>query len=189
MKLFGRRKNTVDSLRTSRLELVAITPELLHAEESNLSRLASLLTAFIPAEWPPAEWEPHVRAMIALQCSEKPHTTGWHRYVVLLPSAPPQLRSQLIGCLGGFPKDAGEVEIGYSTLPAFQRQGFGSEAALAFVEWLLQQEGVTAVTAQTYLGMSESLKIMQRCGMLPDGQGDDPGTVRYRRLRSDHPRA
>lgn len=185
MNLFTRRKHKIKPLRTPRLELVAITPELLDAEENSLARFASMLPAYIPAEWPPAEWEPHVRAMIALQCADQPHTAGWHRYVLLLPSLQPQPRprAQLIGCLGGFPKAPGEVEIGYSTLPAFQRQGFGSEAARVFVDWLLEQGSVTAVTAQAYLHKPESLKVMQRCGMSPAGPGDDPGTARYRRDR------
>ena len=119
--------------------------------------------------------------MIALQCAEQPGTSGWHRYVVL--AAAGQQQAQLIGCLGGFPKAVGEVEIGYATLPAFQRRGFASEAACALVEWLLQQNNVTAVTAQAFLSKPESIKVMQRCGMLPAGSGDDAGTVRYRRSR------
>jgi len=31
--------------------------------------------------------------------------------------------------------------------------------------------------------MAESIKVMERCGMVFAGEGDDPGTVRYRRER------
>ena len=183
LRWFARRERKIAPLRTPRLALVAITPELLEAEENSLTCLAAMLPASVPSEWPPADWEPHVRAMIALQCADTPRMIGWHRYMLLLPSAFLPHRSQLIGCLGGFPKAAGEVEIGYSTLPAFQRQGYGSEAARVFVDWLLMQDSVTAVTAQAFLHKSESLKVMQRCGMVPAGPGDDPGTTRYRRGR------
>jgi len=88
-----------------------------------------------------------------------------------------------VGCVGGFPRGDGVVEIGYSTLPAFQRKGYGTEAAGALVEYLLEQEGVRAVTAQTFASMAESIKVMERCGMVFAGEGDDPGTVRYRRER------
>ena len=40
----------------------------------------------------------------------------------------------LIGCVGAFPKEAGDVEIGYSTLPEFQRKGYATEAAAALLE-------------------------------------------------------
>lgn len=183
MRWFARREHKIAPLRTPRLTLVAITPELLEAEENSLTRFAAMLPAYIPSEWPPADWEPHVRAMIASQCADAPRMTGWHRYTLLLPAAFPPHRAQLIGCLGGFPKAGGEVEIGYSTLPAFQRQGYGSEAARIFVNWLLMQDSVTAVTAQAYLHKPESLKVMERCGMTPAGPGDDPGTARYRRAR------
>jgi len=39
------------------------------------------------------------------------------------------------------------------------------------------------VSAQTYPSLPESIKVMERCGMEFVGVGDDPGTVRYRRMR------
>ena len=131
-------------------------------------------------EWPPADWEQHVLEMIYAQAMEKPESLGWHRYVLLRESK----GKTLIGCVGGFPKAEGVVEIGYSTLPGFQRKGFGSEAAKTLVAWLLRQKDVKAVTAQTFAESAESIKVMQRCGMTFVGDGDDPGTVRYRRERS-----
>lgn len=193
MKLFARQAAGPPVLRTARLELLPITPRLLEAEQAGREQLAALLGAAVLPEWPPAEWEPHVRAMIALQCAEQPGTAGWHRYVRLQAyvggkgraKTDPQreARAQLIGCLGAFPKQRGEVEIGYSTLPAFQRQGYASEAVCALIDWLLEQQTVTCVVAQAFLSKPESIKVMQRCGMQPAGAGDDPGTVKYRRLR------
>jgi RimJ/RimL family protein N-acetyltransferase len=88
----------------------------------------------------------------------------------------------LIGAVGGFPKPEGDVEIGYSTLSSFQRKGYGTEAARALVSWLLTQKDVQSVSAQTYLSLPESIKVMERCGMTYVGRGDDEGTVRYRRM-------
>ena len=45
------------------------------------------------------------------------------------------------------------------------------------------QEGVQSVSAQTYPRIPESIKVMERCGMSFVGEGDDVGTVRYRRMR------
>jgi RimJ/RimL family protein N-acetyltransferase len=75
------------------------------------------------------------------------------------------------------------VEIGYSTLPQFQRRGIATAAAQALVDWLLTRDGVRSVSAQTFRRLPESIKVMERCGLTYDGDGDEPGSVRYRRLR------
>jgi [ribosomal protein S5]-alanine N-acetyltransferase len=167
----------VADLKTARLRLIAITPAMLAAEKLADGSLAKLLRARLTAEWPPEHWEPHVFDFILKQFEDEPETLGWHRYVVL-----PNGRT-LIGAVGGFPKPEGDVEIGYSTLPEFQRLGYGTEAAKALVDWLLSREGVRSVSAQTFPRLPESIKVMERCGMQFVGDGDDEGTVRYRRMR------
>jgi [ribosomal protein S5]-alanine N-acetyltransferase len=177
MKLFGRR--TAD-LKTARLRLVSITPAMLKAEEAGNGSFAKTLGAEVTADWPPEHWEPHVYHFIQKQYEDEPRTRGWHRYVLL-----PKGRGWvLIGAVGAFPKLEGDAEIGYSTIPSYQRQGFGTEAARALVEWLLTQKDVTSVSAQTYPSLPESIKVMERCGMTFVGAGEDEGTVRYLRRRS-----
>ena len=176
--LQGRRGNTV--LRTPRLDLVPITRTMLDAERRADGTLGGQLHARVTAEWPPEHWEPHVLDFIAQQILTTPHAADWHRYV-LLREMP--LRRVLVGCVGGFPKANGDVEIGYSTLPAYQRRGYATEAAGALVEMLLARETVYSVSAQTYETLPESVKVMERVGMSFVGPGDHPGTVRYRRMR------
>ncbi|MFP5268609.1 MAG: GNAT family N-acetyltransferase [Acidobacteriota bacterium] len=170
-------------LKAGGLRLVAITPEMLLAEQENdAARLGSLLRARLTEEWPPVDWEPHLHRMIQKQYDELPESFGWHRYVVL--DGGLGRPRTLVGAIGGFPRAYGDVEIGYSTLPAFQRRGYASAAARTLVDWLLTQEGVRSVSAQAYLNVTESIKVMQRCGMSYAGQGDEAGTVRYRRAAS-----
>jgi ribosomal-protein-alanine N-acetyltransferase len=176
MKLF-RRSQTTPDLRTERLRLVAMTPEMLIAEIEQESRLGLLLRATQPAEWPPKDFEPHVVRMIRQQALESPEKRGWHRYVVSEGDA------VLVGCIGAFPKPNGIAEIGYSTLPQFQRRGFATEAVRCLVEYLLQQDGVEAIRAQAFAHAEESFKVMQRAGLHPAGEGDDPGTLQYLRQR------
>ena len=179
---FQRSAGDVADLRVGRLRLVAITPEMLEAEQRESAvELARLLGARITAEWPPLDWEPHVFRFILRQYDEHPETLGWHRYVVLCD--PLGLTRTMVGAVGAFPRPWGDAEIGYSTLPQFQRRGIGTSAALALVEWLLTREGVRSVSAQTFRRLPESIKVMERCGMTCDGDGDEPGTVRYRRPR------
>jgi RimJ/RimL family protein N-acetyltransferase len=176
------RVTRVTDLKTGRLRLVAITPEMLAAEHnSDAVALARLLRAKLTHEWPPVDWEPHVYRIILKQYDEWPDSFGWHRYVLLKGGL--GRPGTLVGAVGGFPRASGDVEIGYSTLPAFQRRGYATAFATKLVEWLLTFDGVQSVSAQTYPRLPESIKVMERSGMSFVGEGDDPETVRYRRTR------
>ena len=180
--MFQRPLHAVPDLRAGRLRLVAITPEMLEAEQrESASELARLLGARLTPGWPPLDWEPHVLNLILQQYEQSPETLGWHRYVVLCDGL--GLTRTLVGAIGGFPKQWGDVEIGYSTLPQFQRRGIATTAVSALVEWLLTRDGVRSVSAQTFTRLPESIKVMERCGMTYDGEGDEASSVRYRRLR------
>lgn len=176
--LLRRSKKAPKVAETARLQLVPITPELIAAEEKGIPALSEALGAQITSDWPPEHWGPHVRIHMLAQFADHPETVGWHRYVLLAGSPP-----QLVGCLGAFPCAAGDVEIGYSVVNSFQRRGFATEAASAFVEWLLREPSVHSVSAQTYPSLPESIKVMERCGMKFIGAGDQENTVRYRRWR------
>jgi ribosomal-protein-alanine N-acetyltransferase len=177
--MIGLLRRRVGDLKTARLRLVAITPAMLKAEEAGDGSFEKILGAEVTAEWPPEHWEPHVYHFIEKQYTDEPWTRGWHRYVLL-----PKGRGWvLIGAVGAFPKLEGDAEIGYSTIPSYQRQGYATEAARALVEWLLTQKDVKSVSAQTYPRLPESIKVMERCGMTYVGAGEDEGTVRYLRQR------
>jgi [ribosomal protein S5]-alanine N-acetyltransferase len=180
---FQRYSNHVNELKVGRLRLVSITPAMLAAEDAQdpeFCTLGRLLVARVTQEWPPVHWEPHVFQFILKQYEARPDTVGWHRYVLLCDTS--GKGRTLIGCVGGFPRPGGDVEIGYSTLPEFQRRGYATAFANTLVTWLLKQKGVVSVNAQTFARLPESIKVMERCGMVFAGEGDEPGTVRYRRM-------
>jgi RimJ/RimL family protein N-acetyltransferase len=173
--------------------MVAITAEMLHAEQArDYGLLSELVGAKVTSEWPPAEWEPHVFRFILKQYDEFPETMGWHRYVVLsdglaagVGMGTSRANRTLVGAVGAFPKMHGDAEIGYSTLPQFQRRGIGTACARMLVEWLLRREGVESVSAHTFPRLPESIKVMERCGMTYVGDGEEPGTVRYQKKREE----
>jgi len=181
MGLFKRRRRDVPDLKTGRLRLVAITVPMLDAERRGDGSLAGLLGAKVTGEWPPEHWEPHVLDFIQKQMENDALTAGWNRYVLL--DGKFWEKPTLIGAVGGFAKPRGEVEIGYSTLPEFQRRGYATEAARALIKMLFADEKVLSVSAQTFPSLPESIKVMERCGMRFVGDGDDPGTVRYRKSK------
>ncbi len=179
--LFSRSAEGIAALKTARLRLIAITPAMLDAERRADGSFPRLIDAKVTAEWPPEHWEPHVLNFIQKQMEDDERTAGWNRYVLLKGGL--WRGNTLIGAVGGFAKPRGDVEIGYSTLPAYQRRGYATEAARALVEMLFADERVQSVSAQTFPRLPESIKVMERCGMCFVGDGDDEGTVRYRRSK------
>jgi ribosomal-protein-alanine N-acetyltransferase len=169
----------IPDLVTGSLHLVAITAEMLRADErGDRATLETLIDASLTTEWPPVDWEPHVFGFIFRQFEISPHTLGWHRYMVLHERF--GMKRTLVGSIGAFPKHFGEVEMGYSTLPGYQRRGFATAAGRELVRFLFTQEGVRSVSAQTYTHLPESVKVMERCGLTYDGDGDEPHSIRYR---------
>ncbi len=177
---FSPTEPTLAPIRTERLRLLTITPAMLEAETAGAVTLATALEAQVPADWPPEHWECNVWAHIGAQFAAQPETLGWHRYIVS-----EQKPAALLGCLGGFPCAAGDVELGYSVVNSAQRQGYGSEAAAGLIAWLLRRPEVHSVSAQAFETPRASVRVMQRCGMRFVGAGDQAGTVRYRRWRTD----
>ena len=169
-------------IRTSRLRLVAITPEMLSAETVGPAAVSDLVRADAARDWPPEHWESSVWVHILAQYRAAPSTFGWHRYMVA--DSQDEHPPKLIGCLGGFPCANGDVEMGYSVADSWQRQGFGGEAACALITWLLRRPEVRSVSAQAFETSPASIRIMQGCGMRCVGTGDHDGTVRYRRWRN-----
>ena len=74
----------------------------------------------------------------------------------------------------------GECEIGYSILPPHEGRGLATEAAQALLEHLRGDGRLRSVVAHTFPRLAGSIRVMEKCGFVPDGEGEEPGTVRYR---------
>src|ERR1700722_17358179 len=70
-----------DDIVTSRLSLIAITPETLLSEKNGDGRLGELIQCVIPSNWPHKDWEPHVFDFLLTQFAEHPEQLGWPRCV------------------------------------------------------------------------------------------------------------
>jgi RimJ/RimL family protein N-acetyltransferase len=168
-----------DDIVTSRLTLIAITPEMVLSEKNGDGGLGGLIQCVIPANWPPEHWEPHVFDFLLAQFAEHPEQLGWPRYVGFVP---PGGRRTLIGTLGAFTKAdrPSECEIGYSILPPYEGRGFASEGARALIEYLRGDGRIESVIAHTFPSLPGSIRVMEKCGMVFDGEGEEAGTIRYR---------
>jgi RimJ/RimL family protein N-acetyltransferase len=56
------------------------------------------------------------------------------------------------------------VEIGYTIFPAWQRQGFATEAVAALVEWVFATDDVSAVLASVDRHNAASIAVLARVG-------------------------
>lgn len=64
----------------------------------------------------------------------------------------------------GEPDEAGTVEIGYGTYPAFQRQGYMTEIVGGLVRWAGEQPSVLRVVADTDAENVASQKVLEKNG-------------------------
>ena len=166
------------NIRTTRLELIPATAELLRLEDSEPLALATPLNAAIPEDWPPEEVR-GVLGFFADQMDSGVTGDGWVPYYWIAHTgdgAPPVL----VGS-GGFmskPK-SGVVEIGYGTLKQFQGLGYATEAVLALTGWALSRPGVSRVVADALPENRASVRVLQKAGFTEAGPGADTGTRRF----------
>lgn len=173
----------ISDMVTPRLRLVTLTLDMIDADAAgDFLRLGELLGAVVPPEWPPEHWEPHVFDFFRTQYAEQPETIGWSRYVVR------REEPVLIGTVGGFRRTETEAEVGYSILPPWQRQGYASEGFRALLSALFAEDGLASVTAQTYPHLAGSLGVLRKARFEAAGEGDEPGTVRFRLHRESFQR-
>ena len=110
---------------------------------------------------------------------------GWYGwYAIRDPdeTSPPTL----VGAAGYFgpPDEHGMVEIGYSVLPEWQRNGYATQMTEALVKNVFSLAGVELVIAHTTEENPASIAVLIRCGFSANGTGREPGTIRFERMRA-----
>jgi RimJ/RimL family protein N-acetyltransferase len=168
------------SIETERLRLVAADAALIHLELEDRPALLAALNADSPAEWPPPENDDASFRYFLDSLERDPSFAGWgYWYVIERRSRRP------IGTCGfkGRPDAMGMVEIGYSIVLSRQNHGFASEAVAALIAWCANQ-GARIVVAETLPELVASIRVMEKNGLVFDGDGSEPGVIRYRRVLS-----
>lgn len=175
--------STRQVIHTVRLELVAATVELAEAEINNLTELSEMLAVSKPASWPPPLNDEHSQRHF-LESLRKAQAVdaGWNLWYCIR-----QKQRELLGNAGfkSSPK-AGFVEIGYSMLEVHQRNGYCTEAVKALIHWAFQHQAVRTIVAHTLPGLTPSIRVMEKCGMVFAGNGpleDGLQTIRYELTR------
>ena len=171
--------DTFADVVTPRLDLIAITPAMLLSEKAGDGRLAEWIRCRIPLSWPPEHWEPHVYDILLAQYERVPEQISWHRYVAL--RGEDETRT-LVGAVGSFWRETApaECEMGWGMLPGFEGRGLATEAAHALLEVIRADMQIESVVAHTFPRLVGSVRVMEKCGFVYEGPGEEEGTVRYR---------
>lgn len=167
-------------LTTARMRLVPNTADLIRAEIADRAAFAALLDATVPANWPP-DLLADALPWFLQQLEAAPDQVGWLGWYGLVRGTGDQ--PDVLVASGGFmgPPQDGTVEIGYSALPQFQRQGLATEMVAGLVDWAMAQAGVQHVVAEVHTDNTPSIRLLQRLGFVAIGPGRDPGHLRFQR--------
>ena len=172
------RRYAAASLSSARLFLVPLTTALVKAEQAGSTSLAKLLGTVAPSSWPPELYEPDdLKRMERLL--QDPQNHGWTLYYLLTQGDPVRLVG--VAGFGGAPTAEGVVDLGYSVLPEFRRQGLATEAVEALITFAVADPRVRAIAAETYPALTASIGVLRKSGfrLVPSRPGSD--TVRYER--------
>jgi ribosomal-protein-alanine N-acetyltransferase len=164
---------------TDRLRLVAGTKVLAAAEIKDRVEFAKLLGASVPETWPPD----NLRDVLGYFCGlyrEHPEWEGWLAwYAIRIDKDYPTL----CGSIGfkGPPDKRGMVEIGYSVLPEFQRQGLATEMVAGIIQWAKHQPEVRQIEAETNINDKASIRVLEKNGFICLGVGLEPNAIKFHR--------
>ena len=168
------------NLRTDRLTLVALTPELARAALENRAKLGLMLGALVPVTWPGAEFA----RMLERLAEGGERASLWAEQTRLIVHEGDRT---LIGETGshGPPDNSGTVEVGYSIVPDYRGRGFAFEATRALIDDALARPGVRRITAACHDDNEASLKVLERLGMRFVGATGD--TLRFELRKAQDP--
>jgi len=174
-------------VRTPRLRLVALDPELARLQVEDRPAFFSTLGAQVEAAWPPVHTdEPKLIEKLEL-LTEHPEQTGWRGWVFLMGWTPGGLdRAVGTGGFFGPPDETGEIEIGYAMCASFREQGLATEAVGGMLDWAFEDPRVRTVRALTEAHLYASRRVLEKSGFsetetVTNGQE----SIRYDLARED----
>lgn len=174
-------------IASPRLELISATPALLEMELASPQKLGVALHARVPDGWPPGEYDEHAIRWLLDRLKARPEAAGWFAWYALLKAEPGAGAMPHLVAAGGYtgpPDDAGQVEIGYSVVPAFGRRGIATEMVAALVHNAFADARISRVIAHTFPANVASIRVLEKNLFVLEGVGSEEGTIRYGTARS-----
>ena len=168
-------------LETARLSVTPFTPALVEAALTGRMRLGRALDVRVPDNW--LQDDEEILPVIAEMLRFDPAYTRWGWWLVLH-----RAERTLIGevSVRELRDGTGTVEIGYGVVPAYQGQGYATEAAGTVLEWALGQPGVARVVACCLRDNLASRRVLEKLDLRQVGT-DGALLVWERRRRGRNP--
>ena len=169
-------------ITSRRLNLVAASPDLIRKDIGGRESLSEALDVNVPESWPPDLYGPQAMQFALTQLGEISEQ-GWSFWYLLTAGD----AGDLVGLCGfkGRPDEAGSVEISYSILNCFQRDGYATEAVARLVAWAFSHHDVNEVCAETLPHLTQSIRVLEKNGFEFTGAGSETGVIRYAIRRSN----
>ncbi len=156
------------------------------ADLAGPTALRDALNVPVHAEWPPQLFDAKAIELSLRELERDPASVGWWFNYIVHESASGGPLAVGIAGYKGKPSADGTVEIGYSVVPACQRQGIASEAAAALVHNAFVNPTVTRVIAETMPSLAASIAVLEKNGFRLLGEGSEPGVIRFELTRVDY---
>jgi RimJ/RimL family protein N-acetyltransferase len=150
---------------------------MLRAELSGAADLSGLLSARMPAYWPPEFYDRRDMERYLASAQASAEAVQWGlRYVIERPASAGDTRSVVgVAAFGSPPTVDGAVEIGYAIVPAARGKGFATEATLALVAYGFSDPRVLTIEAETFPHLPASIRVLEKAGfMRVPSHGDSP---------------
>jgi RimJ/RimL family protein N-acetyltransferase len=150
-------------LVSSRLRLVALTPELAERQISDRMGFFDALGVEPEPGWPPELMDEAAMRWTRDRLAAHPGDVGWYAWVYISP-----VMHRLLGTGGfkGAPDADGQVEIGYSMLTSYREQGLATEGVNALIEWAYRDPRVKRIVAHTRDDRDASHRVLEKAGFV-----------------------
>ncbi len=154
----------MDAILTARLELVPVSLAMVEAVMAgDRGRAEAAAGATLPEAWPGRALVERAFYASLDAIRADPDRRLWGDRLCIARSGPRRVVGSVV--FHGRPGDDGIAEVGYGIEESSQRQGLGTEATLACVEWAFGHAYVQAVRATTFPWHRASLRVMEKLGM------------------------
>jgi RimJ/RimL family protein N-acetyltransferase len=149
-------------MRSGRIELIPSSAEYIRIELESPGLLAGKLHATVSKNWPTGEYDRDAMEFF-LSCFEKggEAARGWYGWYAIKTDSTDGQRF-LVGAAGYFgpPDTNGQVEVGYSVLPEWQRRGYATEMVHLLVYHAFTFERTRKIIAHTAAENEASIRVL-----------------------------
>ncbi len=164
-------------ISTKRLCLIPVDTELTELMLAGRAKFADKLEFVVPENWPPDFLDEGALLYFLSGYEQNPENLKFPLYLIILKE------ENVVAGVAGYksaPDERGETEIGYTVLEQYRRQGIATEAVTALVQNAFSHRNINSVTAETLPVLAASIGVLKNCGFVFDGEGSEPGTIKYR---------